>query len=133
MKFDKSPQWLKTLFGALQSEAGGAPRQMFGYPCAFENGQLFTGLFAEGLFVRLAEGDRDKLLAREGAHRFEPMKGRPMREYVVVPPSMLEDEEELLQWMKKGRAYAAALPPKKAAAGKKAAAARKKAPAGRKR
>src|SRR5207248_2292013 len=51
MKFSKSPAWLVQLFQALQPEVGGTPRQMFGYPCAFENGQLFTGLFADGLFV----------------------------------------------------------------------------------
>jgi hypothetical protein len=52
IKFSKSPSWLVQLFQALQPEVGGTPRQMFGYPSAFENGQLFTGLFADGMFVR---------------------------------------------------------------------------------
>src|SRR5438876_4088270 len=116
MKFAKSPPWLVRLFTSLQPEAGGTPRQMFGSLTAFENGQLFTGLFAGGLFVRLAPDDRAELLAQPGAEPFAPMKGRPMKEYVVVPPAMLEDEEELLRWMRKGREFAASLPPKKKAA-----------------
>ena len=93
MKLAKSPAWLVELFDALQPEVGGERKQMFGYPCVFEGGNLFTGLFADGLFVRLGEADRARLLATKGAAPFEPMKGRPMREYVVLPPSMLEDEE----------------------------------------
>jgi TfoX/Sxy family transcriptional regulator of competence genes len=118
MKFDKSPQWLVQLFEALQTETGGAPRKMFGYPCAFENGQLFTGLFGDGMFVRLAEPDRAALLQTPGATPFAPMAGRPMKEYVVLPPSMLEDEEAVKGWLRRGLAYAQSLPPKQPKAAK---------------
>ena len=112
MKLAKSPAWLVELFDALQPEVGGERKQMFGYPCVFEGGNLFTGLFADGLFVRLGEADRARLLATKGAAPFEPMKGRPMREYVVLPPSMLEDEEAVKSWMRLGLDYARALPEK---------------------
>lgn len=69
---------------------------MFGYPLAFANDQLFCGLFADAMFVRLAEEDRAALLARPGAVVFSPMMGRPMREYVVLPQSVLEDEEAVI-------------------------------------
>jgi len=46
---------------------GGSRKTMFGYPCAFENGQLFTRLFSAGPFVRLGEKDRAELLAIAGA------------------------------------------------------------------
>lgn len=116
MKFTKSPSWLVELFDALQPEVGGDRRQMFGYPVAFANGQLFCGLFADGMFVRLGENDRAELLARPGATAFSPMQGRPMREYVVLPPAMLEDEEAVIGWLRRGLAFARSLPPK----GKKA-------------
>jgi TfoX/Sxy family transcriptional regulator of competence genes len=119
MKFSKSPAWLVQLFDALQPEVGGARKQMFGYPVAFENGQLFTGLFADGLFVRLGEAEREALLAERGAKPFAPMKGRPMKEYVVLPPTMLEDEEAVKGWMRRGVEYARALPPKETARKKK--------------
>ena len=114
MKFTKSPAWLVELFGALQPEVGGQPRKMFGYPCAFENGQLFTGLFADTMFVRLGEKDRAALLKLKGAEPFAPMKGRPMKQYVVLPPAMLEDEEAIKSWMTRALEYAQSLPPKKA-------------------
>lgn|SRR5260370_14662138 len=112
MKFDKSPQWLVQLFLALQPEVGGVRRLMFGYPCAFENGHMFAGLFGDGLFVRLAEADRAEALELQGAALFAPMKNRPMKEYAVLPPSMLEDEEAVKGWMRRGLAYAQSLPPK---------------------
>jgi TfoX/Sxy family transcriptional regulator of competence genes len=118
MKLTRSPAWLVGLFDSVQSEVGGERKQMFGYPCAFESGHLFTGLFADTMFVRLGEAERGRLLRTEGAAPFEPMKGRPMREYVVLPPSMLEDEEAVTSWMRLGREHARSLPPKKAKAGR---------------
>jgi TfoX/Sxy family transcriptional regulator of competence genes len=112
MKFDKSPMWLVELFGALIAEVGGEPRQMFGYPCGFENGQLFAGLFGDGLFVRLGEAERAQLLDERGAKPFDPMGGRPMHEYAVVPQGWLEDEELIKQWMGRALEYARTLPPK---------------------
>ncbi len=122
MKFDKSPHWLVQLFEALQAETGGTRRQMFGYPCAFENGQLFAGLFGDGMFVRLGEADRAALLQIPGATLFAPMAGRPMREYTVLPASMLEDEEAVKSWLRRGLDYAQSLPPKKPKAAKSKAA-----------
>jgi TfoX/Sxy family transcriptional regulator of competence genes len=116
MKLTKSPAWLVGLFDALQPEVGGERKQMFGYPCAFEGGHLFTGLFADGMFVRLGELERAQLLETKGAAPFEPMKGRPMREYVVLPPSMLEDEQAVKSWMRLGLEHARSLPPKRAKA-----------------
>ncbi len=120
MKMAKSPQWLVQLFDALQSEIGGARRVMFGYPTAFENGHLFTGLFADTMFVRLDENERAQLLAMKGAQPFAPMKGRPMKEYVVLPASMLEDEEAVKKWMSRGLEYARSLPAKSPKPKKKA-------------
>ncbi|MCX6371852.1 MAG: TfoX/Sxy family protein [Actinobacteria bacterium] len=87
-------------------------KPMFGGPCYWTGGNMFAAVHQESLFVRLGEKDRADLLAQPGAHLFEPMEGRPMREYVVVPAGMLADREALRGWMAKGLAYAASLPPK---------------------
>ncbi len=115
MKFAKPSRWLVELFDALLPEVGGEHRQMFGCPVGFENGQMFAGVFADTLFVRLEESGRASLL-ESGGRPFEPMKGRPMREYVVLPPAMVEDEEAVKEWMRRALAYARSLPkkPKKA-------------------
>jgi hypothetical protein len=89
---EKAPDALKARFAAVMDAFPDAPRrQMFGYPCAFVNEQMFTGLFGTGWLVRLSEDDRRDLLA-SGGTRFEPMPGRPMREYVMFPPEMIDDQ-----------------------------------------
>lgn len=86
--------------------------KMFGFPCAFVNGQMFCGMFEDSMFIRLSEADRLALLDAEGAELFSPMPGRPMREYVVVPSTFVDDEELLQPWLEKSFAYTKTLPPK---------------------
>jgi len=87
-------------------------KPMFGGPCYWTGGNMFAAVHQESLFVRLGEKDRAELLAQPGAHLFEPMEGRPMKEYVVFPDEMLADRDALRGWMARGLAYAASLPPK---------------------
>ena len=99
------------------------PRKMFGYPCAFVSGNLFAGLHQENLMVRLSPEDRAIFLAIAGTKPFEPMPGRPMRDYVVAPANIVNSENELNVWLWKAFQYAQSLPPKvkKARSAKKAA------------
>jgi TfoX/Sxy family transcriptional regulator of competence genes len=59
-------------------------RPMFGNLAAFVNGNMFAGLFGEELFVRLPDEESAKVKS-QGGHDFEPMAGRAMKGYVVVP------------------------------------------------
>jgi TfoX/Sxy family transcriptional regulator of competence genes len=112
-QFTKAPSALVETF---QSAIAGFPdvqsRQMFGYPAAFTNTQMFAGLFQDKMILRLSETDREAI-ARDGARPFEPMKGRPMREYVVVPNAIRESSAMLRPWIAKAHGYARSLPPKK--------------------
>ena len=83
-------------------------RKMFGYPAAFRNGDMFAGLFRDSMILRLGEADR-LALSKRGGRPFEPMPGRPMREYVVVPSKMVGDPAELQTWIEKSAAFAATL------------------------
>jgi len=114
MKFKRPSPALVELFSRLLPATGGDGRSMFGCPCGFLGGNMFMGLFGDQLFLRLSEPDRAKLLAEEGAEQFDPMGGRPMREYVVVPAGWLEGDadEELRAWIAKSARYAKSLPPK---------------------
>lgn len=113
-KWAKSSPALVALFDRVVPAAAAVERrQMFGYPCAFVNGNMFAGLQEERLILRLGERDRAAFLALEGAAGFAPM-GRPMREYVVAPGAILEDERALAAWMKRALAHARALPRKRA-------------------
>ena len=112
-KWRPAPEALKQVFEkAIQSFPEAEPRKVFGYPAAVINGHMFAGLHQEDLILRLSEADRAKLLKRPGAKLFEPMPGRPMREYVVVPPSILDSETQLNIWLEKALTYTRSLPPK---------------------
>jgi hypothetical protein len=43
------------------------------------------------------------------------MAGRPMREYVAVPPRLLADKKELVSWVLKSLEYGSSLKPKSSA------------------
>ena len=88
------------------------PKKMFGYPCCFLNGNMFTGLHEENWIVRLPEEDRNELIDNHGATQFAPMEGRVMREYVTLPPTILSNPLELKKWLDKSHAFATTLPPK---------------------
>ena len=111
-KFAPAPDELIAQFNqALQSIPEAETRKMFGYPAAFINGQMFVGLFADTMMLRLSGEDR-ALIAKKGAKPFEPMPGRIMSEYVVVPEAVLKSPRQLKTWLVKSLAYARALPPK---------------------
>jgi TfoX/Sxy family transcriptional regulator of competence genes len=99
---------------ALPASPAVIRRPMFGYASAFVNGNMFAGTFQDAIVVRLAIADRDALLKIKGAAPFEPM-GRPMKEYVVVPPSIAGKPKDLAAWIERAHTYARSLPPKIAA------------------
>jgi len=113
MHWKKAPESLVALFDEVAPR--GAPaerRRMFGYPCVFVNGHMFAGLHQERLFLRLPDAARAEFLALPGAVPFEPMPGRPMKEYVVAPAALLGDPDVLRAWLERALAHAASLPPK---------------------
>ena len=112
-KFTKPPSILVEIFQRAVAELPDVqPRQMFGYPAAFTKTQMFASLFQDIMIVRLSTADREAL-GRDGARPFEPMPGRPMREYVVVPDVVWGSPSTLRSWLAKAHAYASSLPQKK--------------------
>lgn len=111
-EWSKSPPALVAAFEAAIPGPPALARQMFGYPACFVHGNLFMSLFQDFMVLRLPDAPRAELLAMDGAHVFEPMAGRPMKEYVAVPPSLVADPAALEPWVARALAYAASLPPK---------------------
>ena len=122
MRFEKPSPSMVSLFDDLIRGRPLQRRPMFGMPCAFAGGQMCVGLFADSLFFRLSEADRETFAAA-GGRPFEPIPGRAMREYMVVPEAMLGERGALGAWLDRSQAYAASLPPRvrKAKAGARAA------------
>jgi TfoX/Sxy family transcriptional regulator of competence genes len=111
--FRKSPPGLIARFDELAQLAGDADRKlMFGYPVCVLRGNMFMGLHEDSLILRLAEADRAEFLGRYDARLFEPMPGRPMKEYVAVPPALVDDDA-IGEWVRRSRTCAEQLPAKK--------------------
>jgi hypothetical protein len=110
--FEKSPPQLVDRFAALaEGIPDGRRRQMFGYPAVTINGHLCFSLHADSAILRLSEADQADFGARHPLRAFEPMPGRPMREYVVLPDDLLADGA-VAGWIERSAAYVRGLPPK---------------------
>ena len=114
-------------------------RPMFGNLAGFVNGNMFCGLFGEDLFVRVSVDDQARV-RKQGGRAFEPMPGRAMTGYVVVPAGWQKKPDATRAWIVTALSWSRALPAKasaKKAAPKKATAAKgspkKSAPARRPR
>jgi TfoX/Sxy family transcriptional regulator of competence genes len=88
-------------------------RPMFGNRAAFVNGNMFLALFGAKVAVRLPEEDRAALLKQAGASAFEPMPGRPMKEYVVLPEAWRSSGTKARTWANRSFAWVSSLPPKR--------------------
>jgi TfoX/Sxy family transcriptional regulator of competence genes len=128
MQWRKSPQQLIDLFVSVIPDPPAVERKMFGYPAAFVNGNMFMSLFQDDMILRLPESLREDFLKVDGAKIFEPMPGRPMREYVAVPPQVLADKKKLAAWVSRALDYGTSLKPKSRASKPKKAGTKSKRP-----
>jgi len=87
------------LVDTLLARHGGERGQMMGMPCVKRAGKLALGFVRdEGAVVfKLEDAERrEAALALDGAHLFDPSgRGRPFREWVVVPPVYAVEWERL--------------------------------------
>lgn len=113
MAWAKSPSSLVDLFAACLPEWPGLERrQMFGYPAAFVNGNMFAGLFQDRAMARLPPRSRAALEAAYGAKPFEPIPGRPMKAYLELPADVLDDEGQFADLLAEAFVFTSAMAPK---------------------
>ena len=111
-KMSKAPPELVERFATILERFPAAERRkMFGYPAAFVGGNLATSLFRDRWVVRLSESDAGEAIAG-GAAPFEPMPGRPMKGFVLVPPADVADDDRIAWWVERGIGLASSLPRK---------------------
>jgi TfoX/Sxy family transcriptional regulator of competence genes len=107
----KAPQSLIDLFTeCLPDDPRLERRKMFGYPAVFVSGNMAAGLFQDRVFARLSDEDRARLPG--GGDYFEPMPGRPMKAYAVIPDDVVADEQALAEVLARSVSFTVALPPK---------------------
>src|SRR5829696_6559948 len=99
MRWQGSPEGLVARFArVLDGFPDVERRKMFGYPAAFVGGNMVTGLHQNSWVVRLPEdAQRDAMAA--GATTFDPMGGRPMKNFVALPAEVVEDEARVAEWV----------------------------------
>jgi hypothetical protein len=71
--------------------------RMFGMPCLKVGGKAFAGLSGEAMVFKLTGPAHAQALALEGARLFDPMGGRPMKEWVEVPEAQAKRWPELAE------------------------------------
>lgn len=107
-----SPELVQILEAASEPFSVIEKRKMFGCPAYYVNGNMMAGVYGAQLFLRLPPEAREELAANLDAKPFEPMAGRPMKEYVRMPEAIVSDEAALDDWMRRAVEFASALPPK---------------------
>lgn len=111
--FAKAPPELVARFDELAALVPDATRrQMFGYPSCVLGGNMFMALHTDRMILRLSEPDRREITAKHKTTVVEPMPGRPMKEYMVIPPTLLASAA-IQNWVARAHNYAATLPAKK--------------------
>ena len=119
MAWKKSPAELVAAFERLVPAGGVERRQMFGYPAAFVAGNMFAGLHEDRFVLRLDEAGCAEA-KRLGATDFEPMPGRAMKGWVVLPSRFLADDAQGSRWIDRAHRHVATMPAKKKKAPKRA-------------
>jgi TfoX/Sxy family transcriptional regulator of competence genes len=114
MKMPKPDEESKAYFRSLVPDDPRVEvKPMFGNLAAFVNKNMFLALFGSTVAVRLSQEDQLELLKVKGTGPFEPMPGRPMKDYVTLPESWRKQRAKAEPWVERSLNHAAALPPKK--------------------
>jgi hypothetical protein len=65
--------------------------KMFGMPTIKRGGKAAAGFWRDSMVFKLTDAAaREQALALDGAEHFDPMGGRPMKEWVVVPAAQAD-------------------------------------------
>jgi TfoX/Sxy family transcriptional regulator of competence genes len=113
MKMPKPTEADKELFRSLLPNAPGvSERPMFGQLAGFINGNMFLCLFGDRIAVKLPDDQAAELLRVKGAGPFEPMAGRQMKGYVLIPESWHKNTAKAEEWVARSLAFAGSMPAK---------------------
>jgi hypothetical protein len=81
----------------LTTIPGVTASKMFGMPTLKVGGKAFAGNHDGDMVFKLSGDAHARALAIPGAHLFDPMGGRPMKEWVVVPASQAAEWAHLAE------------------------------------
>ncbi len=88
-------------------------KKMFGCPVYFASDNMVAGVFGNDIFIRLSGEDKKKIISEnDEIMPFEPVKGRIMKEYVILPDSIYNDPEKFPELLRISYDHASSLPGK---------------------
>ena len=112
-KWKRAPEEVKEILATAVSKIECTRKIMFGYPAYFINNNMFTGVYQDSIIIRLDAASQERLLSSyQKIKRFEPMKGRIMKEYLELPKSVYSDKTILKKLVTASYEYASSLPAK---------------------
>jgi TfoX/Sxy family transcriptional regulator of competence genes len=86
-------------------------KPMFGGLCLLAHGNMFAGVQADTLMVRVGPQRHDEALGRPHV-RIMDFSGRPMRGYVYVDPEGFSSDGQLREWLELSLEFVDTLPAK---------------------
>lgn len=116
-----TPAALSAFDAAFPQDTRALRKKMFGMPAGFVNGNMFLGVFADGVVFRLPEPRIRALSAEAGVAHFEPMPGRPWKEYIHASATQHGGGALLADLAQEALDHTASLPAKEPAPRKKKA------------
>ena len=115
---DNWPEMDRDLEERIDGLAAALPvrrKKMFGTSSWFmdSNDQMMAGVWGDGVMVRVGEDEAGGLVESGKAEVFDPMGGRPMREYVFLNADRIAEDSDLIEWLERAAGFTAGLAPKK--------------------
>jgi len=105
-----TPEAMAAFEDAFPTDAGAVRKKMFGMPAGFVNGNMFFGVFHDGLTARVGADRMAELIEQPGMGQFEPMKGRPWKDYIHANADL--DPQVLSELAHEALAHTAKMPAK---------------------
>jgi TfoX/Sxy family transcriptional regulator of competence genes len=114
-EFPKTDQGLVERIDGLMASRPVRKKKMFGTASWFleSNDQMFAGVWGDGIMVRIGESEVGRIVKAGEASLFDPMGGRPMKEYVLLEAEAIVEDDGLLSWLERGAKFTTTLAPKK--------------------
>ena len=115
---DKWPSMDRYLEERIDVLVGTLPlrrKKMFGTSAWFleSNDLMLGGVWGDGVMVRVGESEAGSLVENGDAEQFDPMGGRPMREYVYLDSEKIAEDNDLIEWFERAAGFTSTLPARK--------------------
>jgi TfoX/Sxy family transcriptional regulator of competence genes len=109
-----TPDALVSFDSAFPTDVRAVRKQMFGMPAGFVNGNMFMGVWDDGVLLRLDDDTLSRVRGLPGVGSFAPMEGRAWKDYALVSAGRWGEARELVEWARKALEHTAKMPAKSA-------------------